>query len=267
MNKGLSMTIAALAVAVGTYFALGFIFPQQHASVRVDNNAEALDRVFSSGELKETAPDAVADAPSVEDQQALESSEALSAAAAEAAVDEATVAEDVAQEASVEAETVAEPEVPAPVDTEPSAAAPVEEAPISEPAPAQTPKAPAAPKASKPASPSAEKSASPAPTWWGQTAPGELGLVYAGSAAYARAIVLMFDGDFANANAAGKQIRVTDTAGKTVSGSWTVNDKNARMLVFKIEQPGTYRVSLNAALSDRGGRKLSRNLQGPVTVQ
>lgn len=263
MSKGIFIMAAAIAVAAATYYGLEWMFPPQAAVSTSTDNSVTTERVFGASGLIETAAPAEA--------AALPVSEA-DLATAEIGMDTELAAEDpvptseaaadetlAADESMIAAETIA-PEPETAPQAEPAAAEPAQAAAAPAPASQAKPKAPAA------AAP-ASKSPAPAPTWWGQSAPGELGLVYAGSAAYARAIVLMFDGDFANPSAAGKQIRVSNAAGKTVSGSWSVNDKNPRMLTFKVDSPGTYRVSLNAALTDKAGRKLGRNQQGPVTVQ
>lgn len=262
MNKGIIISAAAIVVAAGTYYGLDILFPPQPATLTTTDNSQASERVFGAAGLNETAAPAEPALPSSSEAEpaAAEDSAMADAAAPETeiATDDAALADDgeLAVDAAEPApESTPEPETPAvePAMT-PEAAAPTV------PQPAPKPKAPTASK-------SPSSSSGPAPTWWGQSAAGDLGLVYAGSAAYARAIVLMFDGDFTSATAAGKQIRVANAAGKIVSGSWSVNDKNSRMLVFKVDEPGTYQVSLKAALADKSGRKLGRSQQGPVTVQ
>jgi hypothetical protein len=92
-------------------------------------------------------------------------------------------------------------------------------------------------------------------------------VVYAGSAAYTRAIVLMFNGSFADAAVVQRHLRVTDAAGRTVPGNWEIGASNRRMLLFPVPRAGTYTVHVGAELADSNGRRLGGELKGPVRVQ
>lgn len=281
MSKGITMMAVAVAVAAGTYFTLEFMFPSQKGAVTYSHDTQAADldlAVGTEAPVAVVAPAAPAEAVEAAEvpADAASDDERGSDDADTSLPSEDTAAYEAAEEpiaAMDETDARSEPEsavapTPAPAPAPAVAAAPKPAPAVaSKPAAKPAPKAPAIAGGGTSAPRLGSNSNAPAPTWWGQSAPGELGLVYAGSAAYERAIVLMFDGDFSSAANAGKRIRVSNAAGKTVSGSWSVSEKNPRMLLFKVDNPGTYTVSLNSELSDRGGRKLGRNQQGPVTVQ
>jgi hypothetical protein len=91
-------------------------------------------------------------------------------------------------------------------------------------------------------------------------------VVYAGSASYTRAVVLLFNGPFASAASANSLVKVKDSNGRTLNGSWQVNPKNPRMLVFPVAAAGRYQVEVGAGLADRTGKKLSTPVQGPVII-
>lgn len=262
--KALTMSGVAVAVAVVTYFGLGLVFPPQQEVQEGQDHAQALSRVFSDT-LQETPIEAVE--TRTEEGPAPETGDAAAETAPEALPPEADAAPVEADTVEVTEDVVAEE--PAPVqaaEPEPAPAETVAAAPA--PAPAQKPAA--APKAaSKPQSGStggANKNQNPAPTWWGRSAPGDLNLVYAGSAAYARALVLMFDGDFKDPSALSRNIKVVDASGKIAGARWEINDKNPRMAVLPLSAAGTYRVSVSADLTDAGGRKLGTAQQGPVRI-
>lgn len=257
MNNAVKMFIAATVVAAGTYYALDFVFPRQdEASVAAAESAAAAGAVAATETPAAVSPEEAAQAPA-EGAAIVESPEA--AATTDDAAAEAAPAEDevvvVEEEEVIEDLPLAEPE-PAPE------AAPAPKPAPAAIAPAAKPKA-AAPAAAKPSTPKADASAQP---WWGQGDGSSLSLVYAGSAAYKRAIVLMFNGEFANAESAGRALRVTTADGKAVSGRWELNANNARMLVFPVANAGNYTVKVAGDLSDKAGRKLGGALQGPVRI-
>jgi hypothetical protein len=102
-------------------------------------------------------------------------------------------------------------------------------------------------------------------SWWpavGHDGSG-LSLTYAGEAAFDQAIVLLFSRNV-SADAAG-QIRLLDSAGKAVAGSWSVSPKNPQMLICKVPS-GRYLVSIPAGFADASGDKLGSGVQGPVYV-
>ncbi len=279
MSKGITMMAIAVAVAAGTYFTLEFMYPSQKGTVTAGHDTQAADLSFAADAERPVAATPAAPAevtePLPEPTDSTAESDAEADAFNEPAVAESTAADEVVEDpitAMDETDARSEPVRAAAPAPSPTPAPAVAAAPKPAPAIAAKPAAKPAPKAPAIAGGTSAprlggNSSAPPPTWWGQSAPGELGLVYAGSAAYERAIVLMFDGDFSSAANAGKRIRVSNAAGKTVSGSWSISENNPRMLLFKVDNPGTYTVSLNSELSDRGGRKLGRNQQGPVTVQ
>ncbi|WP_029921435.1 hypothetical protein [Nevskia soli] len=104
-----------------------------------------------------------------------------------------------------------------------------------------------------------------AASWWPAVGrdSAKLSLVYAGEAAFDKAIVLLFSRTVSPG--AGGQIRMLDGSGKVVTGNWSVSPKNPQMLICKVP-PGRYLVSIAAELSDSAGEKLGNSLQGPVYV-
>ncbi|HUP92647.1 MAG TPA: hypothetical protein VM074_10405 [Solimonas sp.] len=160
-----------------------------------------------------------------------------------------------------------------PAPTPPPAAKPAPAPrPAAEPAPAAPPAKPAAPKpATEPKSPApatdARHQAPPVKAWWGGDRPDRVSLVYASSAAYKKAIVLMFNGAFDSADSAAKNIKVTDAGGKAVAGKWEVGANNKRMLLMPVPKGGMYQVSVGAGLADNQGRTAKAPMQGPVLVQ
>jgi outer membrane biosynthesis protein TonB len=157
---------------------------------------------------------------------------------------------------------------PPPPAPEPAAAAPE---PKAEPAPAPKPKAEAKP---KPAPKAAAKPKSAAPkqapaeakvAWWPAKAAGKLNVVYAGEASFTKAIALMFDGQFDNADGANANIKVTPKKGGEVKGKWMVANGNKSMLLLNVD-PGLYNVEIGSGLADKGGRAVSAASSGAVFV-
>jgi hypothetical protein len=113
-----------------------------------------------------------------------------------------------------------------------------------------------------------DKAASDAITaWWPATDKQQadrLNLVYAGEAAFEKAVVLMFDSPV-DAAAASSNLELYDASGNAVSGSWS-SGGNPRMVVFKDVKPGRYTVVLKPELADASGKTLSSGLHGPVYV-
>ncbi len=272
--KVLMITVASVAVAAATYFALDTKFPQTQAESASANTGD-VDAIFA-GTLNPDAAGsgetAVADVDSdaaTEADAPVEITEVAAADDMSATLDQAAVETEAAPEpaAEPEAEPTSEPTpeptaAPTPEPTpEPTTAPTAAPKPVEEPKPSQAAVATARP-TSKPAAPK------PALTqWWGTPSDQRLSITYAGSAAYTRAIVLMFNGDFDDASKAAASLGVTDAGGNPVSGSWQVGSTNKRMLLFPVSRNGTYNVSVNAALADRNGRSLGASAQGPVQVQ
>lgn len=250
--KGLTMTVVGVAVAAGTYFGLETAFPRDEEKDLGAAKLASVDEVFS-GTLQEpgAAPAEPAEEPAAE--SSLPPAEELamddSAPAQEPAVDESQPA-------------VEEPE-PAPEAIEPEPQPEPAPEPVAKPQPA--PAKPVAP--SKPVTAAPSRKAEKLTQWWGPESAADLSVVYAGSAAYTRAIVLMFNGAFDDTSSAAKNIRVTDASGKTVAGSWQIGANNKRMLLFPVGKTGTYTVSVGSGLADRTGRTLGKSLKGPVRVQ
>ncbi|MGH8505710.1 MAG: hypothetical protein ACRETM_07065 [Stenotrophobium sp.] len=196
------------------------------------------------------------------------------ATAAPAATSEPAASEP-AQTSSSPAESAvatAEPVPAATADTATSApaessesAAPAEAAPAAKPAPAKK----HATHAAKPAHHAAATSSTKAKhsRWWPAENPANLSLVYAGPASFKKAIVLMFNGAFFQADGLDQNLKVTDKSGHPVSGSWAIGENNRRMLVFPVPGDGQYKVSISTGLTDSKGRKIAHSLNGPVTVR
>lgn len=155
---------------------------------------------------------------------------------------------------------------PTPTPTAPPTPAPTATVPAKPTAaPTSPPKASPAPAAARPP---------PAPTaaaleaWWDdRQADGGLNIVFAGSAAFDPAIVLILNGTFADGRSADAAITVTDHEGQRIQGQWSVSRENNAMLVFKTPQGGLYRVDAAPTLTDSQGRALGRALGGLVHVR
>ena len=179
---------------------------------------------------------------------------------------------------------------PAPAaSTEQPAAAPAEAAPAAEATPPPAEPAPApAPKKSKPAKVKAAAPAASAPaksastttaaakpgkgqpsadavsSWWPAQQDGsKLNLVYAGEAAFEKAVVLLFSDNMSATS--GGNIQVLNQEGKQASGHWEVGKQNSRMLIFKTT-PGRYTVILAPDLAGLSGKTLGTGLHGPVYI-
>lgn len=106
-------------------------------------------------------------------------------------------------------------------------------------------------------------------TWWtpgSQVQSGQFALVYAGSAAFDKAIVLLFSNPVGDPTSAARSIRITDVNGKPVRGTWRTSAQNPRMLIFNVPE-GRYDLTLDKGMTDAQGRSLGRNLHGPVYVR
>lgn len=103
--------------------------------------------------------------------------------------------------------------------------------------------------------------------WWSSSSasPGQLNLVYAGYLVDSPAIVLMFDGGFANAEAAERHVRVRRIDGSPVATKWRLGRSN-RMLILPT-LPGRYDVTVSKDFADASGRTVSARLEGPVMVR
>ncbi len=258
--KGLTMSVVAVAVAAGTYFGLKATYPAQQSELPGAPRLAAVDEIFNgelqppgtSGDVADPTADVLADT------EALPAADAEDAFAAES--DAMPAASEAAPEPALEPEPEFEPEPELEPEFEPEPA----------PAPA-TRREPPAPKPAaaarpQPSAPSVRNSAQPT-QWWGPESDAQLSVLYAGSAAYTRAIVLMFNGAFDDTRSATQHLRVTDANGKAVSGSWQLGTNSKRMLLFPVSRSGVYTVSVGAALTDRTGRALGQALKGPVRIQ
>jgi hypothetical protein len=277
--KGWTMAAVAVAVAAGTYFTLETVFPPSQTG-EVDLRVVSPDSVFGNGA-------AGADADDVPDTAVAELAPAKTPDANDLALDEAMAPSEDQLAVTDEALAADAPEptatpgsdVVADIDAADEAGADtlatseddeLAEAPPATPAPTATPK-PAAVVAATP-----RPTARPVPArtpearvtqWWGPESEASLSLIYAGSASYTRAIVLMFNGAFQDAGAAQQHLQVRDASGKAVSGSWQVGASNRRMLLFPVAQTGLYTVSVGGGLADQNGRTLGKAQQGPVRVK
>jgi len=279
-SKALTLGVVSVALTAGTFFVLQKIAPQKHVEEKRVQQGPTVDEVFagtlnlaaveeSAAPAIEPTGDPAAPAAGVEGEAPaevamgetgeapMEGSEAPSGDADAAAGDMGMV--DAAPAAAAPAPAPAPEASTPPPAPEPVAAA-------AEPAPAPAPVA-EAPKP-KPKPKPAKKAAAPTVAWWsGADTPDKLAMVYAGSAAYKKAVVLMFNGSFEGADSANKSIKVTDANGKAVGGNWEVGANNPRMLVLAVPKSGRYKVVVDSGLTDRNKRSLGKKLQGPVQVQ
>ncbi|MES2491640.1 MAG: hypothetical protein V4607_17790 [Pseudomonadota bacterium] len=279
MNKRfLALAGLATVLSVGTYVVLNVVKPYKHEMPKVAD-VTSPDQVFGAsidnpeahaeGEAAAAAPvaDGAADAAAVQPvDTAVQPAGSVDAAAAPTESGDGSVAPLVpagavaaapaAADASAPVETAAAEQPAAESYSEPVA----EAAPAPEPAPAPAPK----PKKKKPASKSASSGSS---TWWPAEKADKLSLVYAGPASYKKAVVLMFNGAFFQADTVNANIKITDKAGKAVSGTWELGENNRRMVVFPVDAAGTYKVSIASGLTDSKGRKFGAKLGGPVQVK
>lgn len=102
--------------------------------------------------------------------------------------------------------------------------------------------------------------------WWPAPEAGRLNLVYAGSAAFDAALVLLFDTPPASPENANASIEVRGRNGEPVQGEWKLVPANPRMLMFKAA-PGRYTVWIDGELAASDGKTLGRSLSGPIHLQ
>lgn len=273
-NNGVLISVLAAIIAAGTYFVLENIKPHNKEEVKAAAGP-SVDEVFS-GKLDTSqvasAPAEPAAPPPPDSMTAAEPSAAEPAAPEPAAAEPAAEAPAPEPAPSEPAQAAAPEPAPAPVEPEP---APKSEPPpvakVEEPAPAPTAEPAPAPKAesapAKPAAKPAPKKVIPIKPWWGAERADKLSLVFAGSAAYKRAVVLMFNGTFDDAAGANANIKVQDANGKPVKGSWELGATNKRMLTFPVGKSGIYKIVVGAGLTDNKNRALAAAMQGPVQVQ
>ncbi|MGB0955197.1 MAG: hypothetical protein ACPGZP_04260 [Panacagrimonas sp.] len=174
-------------------------------------------------------------------------------------------------EPAPEPEVTAAPEVAAPPEAAPAVTAAPEAAPAQTatvaPAPPPVDTAALREAAERAAKRRADPPEDAQRPWWPQTRkPDQLNLVFAGKAAFSEAIVLLFDGDFADAQSANAHISVVDEEGHSAQGKWVVPGKNKKMLAFQAPTTGRYEITVGAELTDANGRSLGEALTGPVYV-
>lgn len=297
-KKVLTLAGIIMAVSVGTYAVLTLVKPHKHEEVKVAD-VYSSDQMFA-GQVNPNGPDetpvngaptqpAAAAEPASAEAQPMQQIAAASApeSTAPASTDAMTTpveggAAPAAAPAPAESapaapaqQTAAAESAPAPAAAEPAPAAapPAPAAPAAEPAPAPAPEAAPAPKPAKPKHAAAPKKKSKsagktvtAKAWWPAENPNQLSLIYAGPASFKKAIVLMFNGAFFKPDSPNASLKVTDSKGKAVSGSWELGENNRRMLVFPVSAGGSYKVSVGSGLTDSKNRKLGSTLSGAVVV-
>lgn len=279
-KKVLTLAGVIAAVSVGTYAVLTLVKPHKHEEVKVADVYSA-DQIFG-GKLDPNAADEIPSSGAAVESAAAPATETAPSepAATETA---APVAETMAT--PMETGAVPPPEAPAPAHEQVAAAEPALAEPVAAPAPAAQPEpAPAAVAEPAPApeatpapakrvvakkkpKPASTASAPAAKAWWPAENPNQLSLVYAGSASFKKAIVLMFNGAFFKPDSPNASLKVTDSKGAAIAGSWELGENNRRMLVFPVPGPGSYKVSVAADLTDAKDRKLGSALNGTVVVQ
>ncbi|NKF23100.1 hypothetical protein [Solimonas marina] len=281
--KGWKILVAAIVVGVGTYFGLELLLPHHEVEVKLSGLVPS-EKVFGSSEK---APEqlAAADAatpgatdgtagapaeaaPSTDDAMADSTATPATGTSAPADTADASSAEPPADATAAAASTdsaapaaapepAAEPE-PAP-EPEPAAAPAPEPAPAAAaPKPMPKPKPVAKPK------PAPKKPAAPKVWWTG--ASGGLDVVYVGSASFERAIAILAGSAFASADSAQQSVHIS-SGGKAVFGTWKLNDKNPRMLLFPVKSLGNYTVKIDGTLRDAQGKTVGSSMQGVVYVQ
>lgn len=276
--------IVAAVLSIGVFFGLDTFFPFKPEEIKVGDTAELKDVL--GGTLNPAKPDG--NPTSVGTTEELKgAAPAGAAAAAQPAAAEPAAAETAPETAAAETPAAApEPAPAAKAEAAPQAAAPAPAA-KSEPAPAPKPEAaPAKPKAepkpaakaeaeAKPSPAPAPAAAAPAPKaataapikpWWAGDLPGELSVVYAGSAAYKKAIVLMFNGAFDGPDALNQHIKVKDDGG-SIPGKWEISSSNKRMATFAVPRAGRYQVVVGSGVADNKGKSLKKPEQGAVDVK
>jgi len=281
MNKRfLALAGLATVLSVGTYVVLNVVKPYKHETPKVAD-VTSPDQVFGASidNPEAHAEGEAAAAPAVDGaagdvaavqpvDTAVQPAGSVDSAAAATSSGDGSVAP-LVPAGAVAAAPAAAADTSAPVDTA-SAEQPAAESysePVAEAAPAPEP-TPAPAPAPKPKKKSASKSASSgSTTWWPAEKADKLSLVYAGPASYKKAVVLMFNGAFFQADTVNANIKITDKAGKAVSGAWELGENNRRMVVFPVDAAGTYKVSIASGLTDSKGRKFGSKLGGPVQVK
>ncbi|WP_028079546.1 hypothetical protein [Solimonas soli] len=275
MTNGWKIGAIAVVVGVGTYVGLKLLLPHHKVEVLMEGLVPA-DSVFGDKLKSPTEVAAAAQTPGAADAGAA----ATTPSGPAVNTDDATAAPAAAPAETAAADSAAEAPPPPPAEPAPAAAA----AEPAAPAAASEPPAPQAKPAARPAAPkpprgdsgkapkaasaaSGEAQAAASSPWW-QTAGGDgLHIVYVGSAAYKRAIVVMGSAPFADAAAAGKNIQVVDRVGKRVGGAWEINRNNPTMLVLPVDANGRYQLTIGAALADAKGHELGQSLKGAVLVE
>ena len=273
MTKGWKIAAVAIVVGVVTYVGLEILLPHHKVDVKLSGLVPA-DSVFS-GTLQ--APDAAAAAAAATPGSETADAGATTPSGPAVNTDDATLASgdnpDAGQTALVDTTASGDDESVAAVDAH--AADTAVSAPASEPAPsaavaaakpASQPKPANKPAPAKPAAKKSVASTAKPASWWESSGNG-LRVIYVGSAAFERAIVVMGNAPFANVTSASQNIRISDASGKPVAGSWKLGANNKSMLVFPVSKAGKFEVAVGAGLSDAGNRKLGQSLKGPVTVQ
>lgn len=288
--KPLVLAGVATAVSVVTFVTLNLVAPISHATAAPSQGVTA-DQVFSGsidapgasspeGGASAAAPIEVAQADigSESDSAPVEAAPTDAAAPATEAAPvtgggscEVSAADPNAKPVVVKAAGLPES---SPAETAPAA---VESAPepvvtaASEPAPAFETSAPAFEEAA-PAPKPKPKPRAPKKTpeeakvaWWPAKAPGKLNVNFAGEASFTKAIVMVFDGAFDNADSANQNIKVTPKKGGKVNGEWKVANGNKQMLLLNVD-PGLYTVEIGAGLTDKGNRTIASAATGAVFV-
>lgn len=289
-KKVLTLAGVIAAVSVGTYAVLTLVKPHKHEEVKVADVYSA-DQIFA-GQVNPNGPDEPpVDGAPVQSAVAAEPAPAEQAAAAPAAESAAPTSTD-AMTTPVEGEATPAA-TPAPVEStpaapaqqmtaaEPAAPAAAEPAPAATPAPVEpaaelAPAAAPAPQPAKPKHAAAPKkkpkpavkatTANVVKAWWPAENPNQLSLIYAGPASFKKAIVLMFNGAFFKPESPNANLKVTDSKGMAVAGTWELGENNRRMLVFPISASGVYKVAVGAGLTDSKDRKLGSALSGAVVI-
>lgn len=291
MNKRfLALAGVAAVLAVGTYVGLNIVKPYKQEEPKVAD-VTSPDQVFGADVSNpESHADEAGSAPAAAAPTDTAAAQPTDTAVQPASPDQGSTpapSSEVAPAATASSgEGSTAPLVPAgdagsmpAASTETAAAEPAaapapapEPAPAAEPAPAPEPAAAPVEKPKKAHVASSSKSSksssgSAAKVWWPAAKDDKLSLVYAGSASFKKAVVLMFNGAFFKPDGISANLKVTDKSGKAVSGSWEIGENNRRMLVFPVSSAGTYKVSIATGLTDSKGRKPAKAISGPVVVK
>lgn len=287
--KPLVLAGVATAVSVVTFVALNLVAPISHATATPSQGVTA-DQVFSGsidatgGSSSEASSSAAApievaqaDIGAESDSAAIEaplseSSGSSNESSAVTGVGSCAASPTDPNANPVVVKAAGLPEPSAPGEAQPAAAEPVAAA-TSEPVPASEKPAPATEEMAPPPKPKAKpKPQAPrkAPAeakvaWWPAKVPGKLNINYVGEAAFTKAIVIVFDGAFDNADSANQHIKVTPKQGGKVNGQWLLAEGNKQMLLLSVA-PGLYTVEVGAGLTDKGNRSIAAAAAGPVFV-